>query len=138
MATARAGNVIGGGDWANYRLIPDIINAFSNKQILSIRNPSAIRPWQHVLEPLTGYISLAEKLISKDTVRYDDAWNFGPDEVSHKNVEQVVKTISHFIGKVSIVRIYQSCVYVMYSEVCIVRNFLCFKIKKAFIRIVFS
>ncbi len=96
MATVRAGNVIGGGDWANYRLIPDVINAFSNKQILSIRNPSAIRPWQHVLEPLTGYISLAEKLISKDTVKYDDAWNFGPDEASHKNVEQVVKTISHY------------------------------------------
>lgn len=96
MATVRAGNVIGGGDWANYRLIPDVINAFRNEQVLSIRNPSAIRPWQHVLEPLTGYISLAEKLTSKDRIKYEDAWNFGPDELAHKNVEQLVKTISRY------------------------------------------
>ncbi|MBG6204714.1 CDP-glucose 4,6-dehydratase [Labrenzia sp. EL_13] len=78
LATARAGNVIGGGDWAQDRLVPDIVESFMKKQAASIRNPHAIRPWQHVLEPLSGYMILAEKLAG-DPQRYGEGWNFGPD-----------------------------------------------------------
>jgi len=77
VATARAGNVIGGGDWAEDRLIPDILCAFQSKQAVIIRNPKSIRPWQHVLEPLFGYLMLAQKLYEKPK-EYAEAWNFGP------------------------------------------------------------
>ncbi len=89
IATARAGNVIGGGDWAKDRLIPDILNASTNNQKLTIRNPDAIRPWQHVLEPLSGYLMLAEKL-SLNSAKYSGAWNFGPALQDVKSVEWIV------------------------------------------------
>ncbi len=92
IATARAGNVIGGGDWAQDRLIPDIIQSFSNNQNIFIRYPNAIRPWQHVLEPLYGYLQLVEKLWSnpKDFI---GAWNFGPDDGNHKQVSYITEYI---------------------------------------------
>ena len=89
---ARAGNVIGGGDWANDRLIPDFIKAISKGEKLIIRSPYAIRPWQHVLEPLTGYLSLAAGLFNEGP-KYDGAWNFGPDDRDAKNVEWITRTI---------------------------------------------
>lgn len=77
LATARAGNVIGGGDWAKDRLIPDIINSFINQNELQIRNPNSVRPWQHVLEPLSGYLTLCQKLHEQPD-DFSQAWNFGP------------------------------------------------------------
>lgn len=77
LATARAGNVIGGGDWAANRLVPDLLRSFSEGQPATLRHPNAIRPWQHVLEPLAGYIQLAEKLCTDST--FARPWNFGPD-----------------------------------------------------------
>ncbi|WP_246668379.1 MULTISPECIES: CDP-glucose 4,6-dehydratase [Bradyrhizobium] len=79
LATARAGNVIGGGDWAQDRLIPDILRAIPAGKAMEIRSPTAIRPWQHVLEPLSGYLALAERLFT-DGSAFSDAWNFGPAE----------------------------------------------------------
>lgn len=79
IATARAGNVIGGGDWAADRLIPDAIRAFQAQRVLEVRYPDAVRPWQHVLEPLHGYLKLAQILASEDGKRFADAWNFGPE-----------------------------------------------------------
>jgi CDP-glucose 4,6-dehydratase len=79
LATARAGNVIGGGDWSDDRLLPDLVRGFLSGQPVNIRFPHAIRPWQHVLEPLHGYILLAEKLLSHDA-RFATAYNFGPSE----------------------------------------------------------
>jgi CDP-glucose 4,6-dehydratase len=76
MATARAGNVIGGGDWAEDRLVPDIVRAVASKARLDIRSPSAVRPWQHVLEPLSGYLSLGQALLDRELTTH--AWNFGP------------------------------------------------------------
>lgn len=78
LATARAGNVIGGGDWAEDRLIPDAVRAFSASEALLIRNPSSVRPWQHVLEPLSGYLRLAEALAAKSALPQPLAFNFGP------------------------------------------------------------
>lgn len=92
IASARAGNVIGGGDWADDRLIPDFIRAISRGEKVKIRSPYAIRPWQHVLEPLTGYLSLAAKLLT-DGPAYAQAWNFGPDDSDAKNVQWITKTI---------------------------------------------
>ena len=89
LASARAGNVIGGGDWAEDRLIPDIIRAGLRGEKVRIRNPRAIRPWQHVLEPLSGYMLLAEKLY-KHGPKYARAWNFGPDAGDAKDVEWIV------------------------------------------------
>lgn len=90
LATARAGNVIGGGDWADDRLIPDMIRAALKGEKVLIRSPRAIRPWQHVLEPLSGYLLLAEKLY-KHGPEYAQAWNFGPDAGDAKDVEWIVK-----------------------------------------------
>ena len=78
IATARAGNVIGGGDWAQDRLIPDLVRGFLTGASVAIRRPGAIRPWQHVLEPLHGYLTLAEKLLAENASRYATAFNFGP------------------------------------------------------------
>lgn len=89
IATARAGNVIGGGDWSEDRLIPDAIRAFRTKQALVIRNPLAIRPWQHVLEPLSGYLVLAQALYQKGSL-FDGAWNFGPRDEDAQPVSAVV------------------------------------------------
>ena len=85
VATARAGNVIGGGDWARDRLVPDLLQAFLDGRSPLIRNPSAIRPWQHVLEPLAGYLRLAECLHAEPT-RHATAWNFGPPEDHARDV----------------------------------------------------
>lgn len=92
IATARAGNVIGGGDWAEDRLVPDFFRAHFSEKILHIRSPSAVRPWQHVLEPLTGYLMLAEKLVtnSKD---FSGAWNFGPSKSEEKTVLWMVNEL---------------------------------------------
>lgn len=98
IATARAGNVIGGGDWAEDRLIPDFFRALAQKEKLVIRSPFAIRPWQHVLEPLHGYLTLAAKLLT-DGSSYAEAWNFGPDDVDTKNVEWISKTICGLWGE---------------------------------------
>jgi len=88
VATARAGNVIGGGDWSEDRLVPDIIRAASAKNTAFIRNPRSVRPWQHVLESLNGYLILAQKLYEKEPV--DEAWNFGPSDDSNLSVEDVL------------------------------------------------
>jgi CDP-glucose 4,6-dehydratase len=85
VATARAGNVIGGGDWAMDRLVPDILAAFEQGNPAKIRNPNARRPWQHVLEPLRGYLTLAEKLVL-DGPSFGEAWNFGPADDDAKPV----------------------------------------------------
>ncbi len=90
VASARAGNVIGGGDWAVDRLIPDVIRAALKGGKARIRNPRAIRPWQHVLEPLSGYLLLAEMLYTRGP-RYAGAWNFGPGAGDAKDVEWIVK-----------------------------------------------
>ena len=88
IATARAGNVIGGGDWSQDRLLPDLIRAFESGQPALIRNPAAIRPWQHVLEPLAGYLRLAEALLAEGSV-HARGWNFGPDATATATVGTV-------------------------------------------------
>ncbi len=96
ISTARAGNVIGGGDGAIDRLIPDAVRAFSTGKSLAVRNPKAIRPWQHVLDPLAGYFTLCEKLFSKPTV-FSGAWNFGPNLRNMLMVKEVLNlAASHF------------------------------------------
>lgn len=95
LATARAGNVIGGGDWADDRIIPDFMRAFKKKEKIQIRNPLAIRPWQHVMEPLEGYMTLAEKLHQDESLA--EAWNFGPDEKDCKNVDYIISTLKRLI-----------------------------------------
>ncbi|MBB3187216.1 CDP-glucose 4,6-dehydratase [Microbacter margulisiae] len=97
IASARAGNVIGGGDWAEDRLIPDFIRAITQGEEVKIRSPYAIRPWQHVLEPLAGYLMLAERLY-QDGAPFAEAWNFGPDDKDAKNVEWIVKRICALWG----------------------------------------
>jgi len=97
LASARAGNVIGGGDWADDRLIPDFIRAITQGEKVKIRSPYAIRPWQHVLEPLTGYLTLAAKLYTEGAV-FSQGWNFGPDDKDARNVEWITKTICDFWG----------------------------------------
>lgn len=89
IASARAGNVVGGGDWAKDRLLPDIVKAASNNESVLIRNPHATRPWQHVLEPLSGYLTLAWRLLLGQT-DFADGWNFGPDTHSNVSVERIV------------------------------------------------
>jgi CDP-glucose 4,6-dehydratase len=98
IATARAGNVIGGGDFAQDRLIPDIIRSIINNEELSIRNPDAVRPWQHVMDPLYGYLALAEKLYT-DGAAYTGAWNFGPDNSNIKPVYHLVNRLYELWGK---------------------------------------
>ncbi|ENQ3111908.1 CDP-glucose 4,6-dehydratase [Bacillus tropicus] len=91
LASVRAGNVIGGGDWAEDRLFPDVIRAYLQDGTLTIRNKNAIRPWQHVLDPLHGYILLAEKLWTDDA--YAEAWNFGPLNEPNRTVHDVIQSI---------------------------------------------
>lgn len=98
LATVRAGNVIGGGDWAKDRLIPDIIAAFESGNPVLIRNPHATRPWQHVLEPLGGYLTLAEHLYNEGP-EYAEPWNFGPYDEDAKPVAWIVDTIARRWGK---------------------------------------
>lgn len=97
VATARAGNVIGGGDWSEDRLIPDILRSIEAGKPARIRSPHAIRPWQHVLEPLSGYLLLAEKLYSEGPA-FAEAWNFGPDETDATPVQWVAERITELWG----------------------------------------
>lgn len=92
VASARAGNIIGGGDWAEDRIVPDCMRALSAGRPIQIRNPAAVRPWQHVLEPLAGYLQLASKLLT-DPDHHSSAWNFGPRAEDHVSVEQLVQLI---------------------------------------------
>ena len=98
VASARAGNVIGGGDWAEDRLIPDIMRAIMQGKPVSIRNPHAIRPWQHVLEPLSGYLMLAQNLYQAGS-DYAEGWNFGPDDVDAKPVQWIVEKLTQAWGE---------------------------------------
>ncbi len=102
VASARAGNVIGGGDWADYRIIPDFFRAIKKEEKIIIRNPNATRPWQHVLEPLSGYLLLASKLYL-DGDKYLGGWNFGPlDQANHK-VSELIQAVIKYYGKGEVV-----------------------------------
>jgi CDP-glucose 4,6-dehydratase len=92
LASARAGNVIGGGDWSVDRLLPDFLRAIDAKQSLIIRSPNAIRPWQHVLEPLSGYLLLAEFLYQNQQV-FAESWNFGPSDEDAQSVKWIVERL---------------------------------------------
>ena len=98
IASARAGNVIGGGDWAGDRLIPDILRAITEGKPVNIRNPHAIRPWQHVLEPLSGYLQLAQKSYDEGTA-YAEGWNFGPNDEDAKPVQWIVEKLTESWGE---------------------------------------
>jgi CDP-glucose 4,6-dehydratase len=97
IATARAGNTIGGGDWAEDRLIPDAIRSLAADQPVVIRNPNSVRPWQHVLEPLCGYLMLAERLYV-GAASWAEAWNFGPSPAALITVEELARLVVHFWG----------------------------------------
>jgi CDP-glucose 4,6-dehydratase len=97
LASVRAGNVIGGGDWAVDRLIPDVMRAFLSGAVAEIRNPHAVRPWQHVLDPVVAYLQLAERLIS-DRGKFAEAWNFGP-ESGGVSVEDILTRVARMWGE---------------------------------------
>ena len=97
VATVRAGNVIGGGDWAENRLIPDVMQSLASNNRVTIRNPNSIRPWQFVMEPLDGYLTLAEQLWTHGT-EYAEGWNFGPNENDAQTVFQIVKKLGQLWG----------------------------------------
>ena len=99
VASARAGNVIGGGDWAEDRLVPDVFRALLAGRAVAVRNPGAVRPWQHVLEPLGGYLLLAERLCEEGGARFAEAWNFGPAEEDAKTVAWVVERLLGMWGE---------------------------------------
>lgn len=94
VASARAGNVIGGGDWAKDRIIPDAIKAWGNKSVLELRSPNATRPWQHVLEPLGGYLLLACELLKNNSKVIGESFNFGPKEASDKSVQDIISFLA--------------------------------------------
>jgi CDP-glucose 4,6-dehydratase len=98
VASARAGNVVGGGDWAEDRLIPDILRAFEKQQPVIIRNPLSIRPWQHVLEPLSGYLVLAQHLWQEGQT-FAEGWNFGPKDDDCRPVQWILDRMVHFWGE---------------------------------------
>jgi len=102
LATARAGNVVGGGDWSSDRLIPDLARAAASTKTVPIRSPNAIRPWQHVLEPLAGYLQLGQQLLEQpeQAAQYSAAWNFGPAADGHLTVGEVVSEFSKHWGAV--------------------------------------
>ncbi|MDA0234533.1 MAG: CDP-glucose 4,6-dehydratase, partial [Proteobacteria bacterium] len=93
LASARAGNVIGGGDWTPSRLVPDVLAAFARNEAVVLRNPDAIRPWQHVLEPLAGYLLLAQHLVEHGEA-FAEGWNFGPDETDARTVAWIVEMLA--------------------------------------------
>ena len=107
VATARAGNVIGGGDWAKDRIVPDCIRAIEKQTPVVLRNPGAIRPWQHVLEPLNGYLTLAEKLY-EEGVDYNGAYNFGPDSTDVIPVKELVQKLMKYYNKRTEIQIQES------------------------------
>ncbi|MEW6195140.1 MAG: CDP-glucose 4,6-dehydratase [Bacteroidota bacterium] len=98
IASARAGNVIGGGDWADYRIVPDFFRAIKKNKKLIIRNLNATRPWQHVLEPLSGYLLLASKLYEEGN-KYSGGWNFGPLDQANYKVVELIQAIIKYYGK---------------------------------------
>lgn len=98
LASARAGNVIGGGDWAADRLVPDLLRAFETGQAAGIRQPAAVRPWQHVLEPLSGYLLLAQRLCN-DGEAFAQAWNFGPRDDDNRPVRWIVEHLAAHWGE---------------------------------------
>lgn len=97
LASARAGNVIGGGDWAEDRLIPDLLRAFEGGHTAIVRHPDAVRPWQHVLEPLAGYLSLAEKLLEEGAA-FAEGWNFGPRDDAAVPVRHIADRLARLWG----------------------------------------
>ncbi len=99
LASVRAGNVIGGGDWAKDRLLPDCFRALGENKSIIIRNPSAVRPWQHVLEPLSGYLWLASLIWQDNDNKHASGWNFGPDEESNLKVGEVVESVIKHWGE---------------------------------------
>jgi CDP-glucose 4,6-dehydratase len=99
LASVRAGNVIGGGDWAEDRLIPDCIRSLVDKKTIIIRSPQSIRPWQFVLEPLSGYLQLGNRLLQKNGIKYAQGWNFGPEKKDIITVENVVKKTINIFGE---------------------------------------
>ena len=101
IATVRAGNCFGGGDWTKDRIVKDALDSFSKNRKLTLRKPDATRPWQHVIEPLYGYILLAEKLYSKNGKKYARAWNFGPSTAQNMKVINLVKIIKKKMGTTS-------------------------------------
>jgi len=98
LASCRAGNVIGGGDWGKDRLIPDIMKGILNNEIIKIRNPDSVRPWQHVLDPLNGYLSLIEKQWSSGS-EFSEGWNFGPIENDEKPVKWIIEKLTELCPK---------------------------------------
>jgi CDP-glucose 4,6-dehydratase len=98
IASVRAGNVFGGGDWALDRLVPDCIRAFARGESVRLRYPHAVRPWQHVFEPLNGYLLLAERLLGEDGEDYCEGWNFGPDPSGEATVYQMTDAIARGWG----------------------------------------
>lgn len=110
IASVRAGNVIGGGDWCADRLVPDCIRAIENNEVIKIRNKASIRPWQHVLEPLGGYILLAEKL-TLDPLKYSGGWNFGPDLSSVITVKDLAEKLVNEYGSGTISEETDNCVH---------------------------
>ncbi len=103
IATARAGNVIGGGDWAEDRLVPDCVRAFIEGRSVELRYPDAVRPWQHVLEPLSGYLGLAEALCGPDSAQFREAWNFGPDASGDATVGEIARKVASAWGEGKVV-----------------------------------
>jgi CDP-glucose 4,6-dehydratase len=101
VASARAGNVIGGGDWAPYRLVPDIIRSIANQKELTIRYPKSTRPWQHVLDCLQGYLLLGSKLLMGEKT-FSGAWNFGPSQPSVFTVEEVVNIATTYFNRLQV------------------------------------
>jgi CDP-glucose 4,6-dehydratase len=97
VATARAGNVIGGGDWSANRIVPDLVRAVATGEVPALRNPAALRPWQHVLEPLAGYLWLGAKLAESD--RFAEGWNFGPDPADTRSVGELAAALLARWGK---------------------------------------
>lgn len=93
LASARAGNVIGGGDWAKDRIIPDLVRALLHHQPAPVRNPKAVRPWQHVLEPLSGYLTLGAKMLATPSTKWCEGWNFGPTRSGEDNVGHVADLV---------------------------------------------
>ena len=98
IGSARAGNVIGGGDWAADRLVPDCLRAFAAGQPVRLRRPDAVRPWQHVLVPLSGYLALAARLLGEDGERFAQAWNFGPDAGDDASVGEIAHRVATLWG----------------------------------------
>lgn len=94
IATGRAGNVIGGGDWADFRIIPDCVRAWSQGKPLEIRSPESTRPWEHVLEPLSGYLQIGERLLNQDQKVIGESFNFGPDNTVVKTVLETIQSMS--------------------------------------------